>query len=70
MSADVIRRVRTAPRCRKCLQEVRVLQTSERNNARIPVLFKCPRHGTLYLHEVAFGQTELGKLKSPIVGPW
>ncbi len=70
MPADKIRKVRTTPRCRKCLQEVRIKQVDARNNARIPVLYHCPNHGTLYLQDVMYGQTEDVGLKSGIVGPW
>ena len=62
-----IHRVRTSARCRKCMQEVSLRQVDARNNARVPVLFHCPRHGTLYIHQVVYGQTEDVVLKSPIV---
>lgn len=67
MSADKIHRVRTTPRCRKCLREVRLIQSDARTSGRVPVLARCPRHGTIYTQEIMWGQTEDVKLKSPIV---
>ncbi len=65
-----IHTVRHSARCKTCLQEVRTIQVDYRNNARIPCMFRCPKHGTLYIQDVVFGQTEDKELMSPIVGPW
>lgn len=62
-----IRRVRHTTRCKKCMREVIAKQVNERCNGQVPVMFTCPKHGTLWIQDVVFGQTEDVVLKSPLV---
>ena len=50
-----IRQVRPVTVCRKCGREVQMVQIKDRYSGRLPILWRCVKHGTLYLEQVDFG---------------
>ena len=50
-----VSRVRPVTVCRYCGREVSMTQVKERYSGRLPILWRCPKHGTLYLEQVSFG---------------
>lgn len=50
-----ISQVQRQTRCRFCGREVVMYQCKDRSGGKLPIMWRCRKHGTLDLHQIQFG---------------